>query len=582
MTRQKRQERRAATPSRYRLPQQCSPDRVRAREATLALQRTLYLFQQDRYLGHPDSNGAKPFELPDSSPTLPAGEEFGPDKSTRLAIHKAVLKIRAPYIKWRLRGSGMDSEQDYVRAFGRLRDPAPLPSWRSDAEFARQRLMGVNPMSIKRCPDLPDGALADAAQRVLVASYRTTLLAAQAQLRVFCTDYRALLDPRIQSQVQAGATLAAPFCLFYVTVSGDLLPLAIELARPGLPSICVTPLDRRGDWMLAKAHAQSADAHFHEGIFHLLETHMVSEVFKICTARQLHPDHPLNQLLTPHFEWNLAIDDVARGHILASGGPIDVAMAAGAGGALDAARLWWSDWSFEKRRFGSDLAIRGVESEKTLPNFRYREDASLLHDAIGAYVKGVLGVWYRSDKDVRDDAELSAWSDELALRIPDFPPGKASDGTRTIDTTTQLFDIITEVIFRATAQHSAVNNGQYDTYGFAPNAPAAVFAPVPDPALDGPDPLDEQDVFRAMPPLHQSLAQLGMSWVLSQPTHRSIFSSGESPAFAQQRCLEAYEHVQAFRSRLDAISDIIGRRNRGLAIPYTYLDPHNVGRSTGI
>lgn len=580
MSRQERHERRAATPSRYRLPQECSPDRRRAREATLALQRTRYMFEQDTCLGHPDPDGEAPFLLPDGSATVPRGEEFGPEKFTRLAIHKLVLQIRGPYIKWRLRGSRMDTEQDYVRAFGRLREPAPRASWSSDEEFARQRLMGVNPMSIQRCFEPPEGPLAEAANRVLAARYATTLGAAQE--RLFCTDYRALLDERIQRQVKAGATLAAPLCLFYVTDRGALVPLTIELARPGVPSVCVTPLDRRGDWMLAKAHAQSADAHFHEGIFHLLETHMVSEVFKLSTARWLHPDHPLNQLLTPHFEWNLAIDDLARKDILARGGPIDVALAAGAGGALDAARLWWSRWSFEERRFRNELAARGVENDKALPQFRYRDDATDLHDAISAYVAGVLGVWYRSDHDVVGDAELAAWSDELARRIPDFPSSKVSKRPCRIETRAELFGIVSDVIFRASAQHSAVNNGQYDAYGFVPNAPASLFAPIPDPSSSAAEILDERDVLRAMPSLEQSLAQLGMCWVLSQPTHRSLFSSGEAPAFSQHLSLEAYEHVQAFRGRLSTISDDIARRNRGMAIPYTYLDPNNVGRSTGI
>jgi arachidonate 15-lipoxygenase len=575
MSEQERHERRAATPSRYRLPQECSSDRRRGREATLALQRTRYMFQQETCLGNPDPDHEPPFLLPDSAPTVPPGEEFGPEKRARLAIHKAALQIRGPYIKWRLRGSRMDREQDYVRAIGRLRAPAPLPSWSSDEEFARQRLMGVNPMSIQHCTMPLTDELAEVAGRVLAARYATDLDAAKE--RLYCTDYAALLNERIQSQVQAGATLTAPLCLFYVTDLGDLVPLAIELRRPGIPSVCVTPLDRRGDWMLAKAHAQSADAHYHEGIFHLLETHMVSEVFKLCTARWLHPDHPLNQLLTPHFEWNLAIDDLARGHILASGGPIDVAMAAGAGGALDAARIWWSSWSFEKRRFPNELALRGVGNDKALPHYRYRDDATLIHEAIRAYVEGVLGVWYRSDENVVQDAELTAWRKELAIQIPGFPSSWASEGPRR-----DLFGIVTDVIFRASVQHSAVNNGQYDTYGFVPNAPGAVFASIPDPSADAGAILGEEDVLRAMPSAEQSLAQLGMSWVLSQPTHRSIFSSGQSPAFSQHTCLEAYEQVQAFRRRLSTISDTIGQRNRGMAIPYTYLDPHNVGRSTGI
>lgn len=563
-----RKERRGLPPSVYRLPQHCASDRRRAREATLALQRRQYVFQQDAGPGNPDPGDAQ-FLLPDGTAMLPKGEDFGAEKFARLAIHKLVLKVRGPYIKYRLLGHAMDTEDDYVRALGNLREPAPRAGWKSDDEFARQRLTGVNPMAIRSCEDLPEGALGEAADGVLATRYGTHLRLVRD--RLFYTDHRDVLDPRIQAQVSRGATLAGTHSLFYVDDRDQLVPLAIEIRSPGVPPKVVTPLHRRPEWLLARLHFQAADAHYHEGVYHLLETHMVSEVFKLCSSRRLHPDHPLSQLLEPHFEWNLAIDHLARGDLLGKGGPIDTTMAAGAGGTLDLARMHWADWSFEKRRFHRDLALRGVESDKTLPNYLYRDDARKIHEAIGGYVEGILRVWYRSDEDVARDDELAAWSEEIASHIRDFP---SRIGTRA-----QLYSLITDVIFRASAQHSAVNNGQYDAYGFVPNCPGSVFAPIPDPDGSG---LEERAVFQAMPPLGLALAQLGMSWVLSQPTHRSLFSCGESPAFSAGASMEAYEQVQRFRSALRGISESIERRNAGMATPYTYLDPKNVGRSTGI
>ena len=46
--------------------------------------------------------------------------------------------------------------------------------------------------------------------------------------------------------------------------------------------------------------------------------------------------------------------------------------------------------------------------------------------------------------------------------------------------------------------------------------------------------------------------------------------------------LEAYEHVQHFRSTQRHILESIGRRNARMTTPYTYLAPRNVGRRTGI
>ena len=48
------------------------------------------------------------------------------------------------------------------------------------------------------------------------------------------------------------------------------------------------------------------------GVRHLLETHLVTEVFVVVTARQLHPDHPVSQLLSPHLRFTVALDCLAR------------------------------------------------------------------------------------------------------------------------------------------------------------------------------------------------------------------------------------------------------------------------------
>jgi len=75
---------------------------------------------------------------------------------------------------------------------------------------------------------------------------------------------------------------------------------------------------------------------------------------------------------------------------------------------------------------------------------------------------------------------------------------------------------------------------------------------------------------------------MGMVWVLSAPTQRSILQAGASPAFSPDVCFEAGEAVAAFRRRLQAISSAIDARNGELDVPYRYLDPVNISRSTDI
>lgn len=47
------------------------------------------------------------------------------------------------------------------------------------------------------------------------------------------------------------------------------------------------------------------------------------------------------------------------------------------------------------------LKERGVDDDKKLPNFHYREDALKLWAAIEEFVKEILSVYYHSDDDVK-------------------------------------------------------------------------------------------------------------------------------------------------------------------------------------
>src|SRR5690606_25166452 len=122
-----------------------------------------------------------------------------------------------------------------------------------------------------------------------------------------------------------------------------------------------------------------------------------------------------------------------------------------------------------------------------------------------------------------------------------------------------LVRVATDIIFRASAQHSAVNNGQFEAYGFIPNVPGVISAPPP--RLDEP-PLSDQALLRALNNRDRAAAQLGMAWVLSEPTHRSLLMTGSSPAFTREMCPVAYEATLALRRRLVELGEAIAARNR--------------------
>ena len=158
--------------------------------------------------------------------------------------------------------------------------------------------------------------------------------------------------------------------------------------------------------------------------------------------------------------------------------------------------------------------------------------------------------------------------------VPGFPSR--------IETREQLFELAAHLIFRAGPQHAAVNTGQFDAYGWVPNSPALVHTPPPDEPSPPGGHLDERAFWNALPRWNPAMSQVNMVWVLSAPTRRTLLHAGESPAFHPSLCPEAEEIVGGFRRRLQTISQSIQRRNASLDIPYRFLDPLNVSRSTDI
>jgi arachidonate 5-lipoxygenase len=570
--------------SRYQLPQHVSDDRRRARAAVLEQERRRFALKRDA----PQDEGFH--RLPPDCAKLPSDADFPASKLYgELAAYRlwTSLNLLPGTAKWM---ALFQSPSRYLAIFQGILGPREAVSrWREDGEFGRQRLTGVNPMQVRLLREDRKTALWKAAKEVLAAhrpAHRIEdLFAAE---RLFYTDYGVLWHPRIQGQVVKGATLAAPTCLFWQNDTGHLMPLAIQLKPAGEPKNPVfTPLSPEYDWLMARAHAQAADTHTHEGTYHLLETHLVSGIVALCMYRQLHPDHPIRQLLEPHYEQNLAINKLAMGGLLAKGGTIDTALAGRVNGTLDAARAFYAGWSFERRSLEADLEERGVGRDRgnKLPFYYYREDALEVYAAVKKYVSSILALYYENDKVVADDYELQRWVAEVAQ--PDAGDGSAVGGDvpgfpDRIATREQLYALVADLVFRAGPQHAAVNNGQFDAYGWIPNAPALIRAKLPEePSPEGGH-FDERRFWKALPSWSPSTSQVNMVWVLSAPTRRTLLHAGESPAFHPSICPEAEQIVGGFRRRLQTISQSIQRRNQTLDIPYRFLDPMNISRSTDI
>lgn len=84
---------------------------------------------------------------------------------------------------------------------------------------------------------------------------------------VYIVDYKELEGIKRSGEESNSKIfyLAEPLCLFYVTSSGDLVPIAIQLfQQPSMTNPIWTPGDSHYDWLLAKMWFRNADHQVHQ------------------------------------------------------------------------------------------------------------------------------------------------------------------------------------------------------------------------------------------------------------------------------------------------------------------------------
>uniref|UniRef100_A0A3Q1G8W1 Arachidonate 15-lipoxygenase B-like n=1 Tax=Acanthochromis polyacanthus TaxID=80966 RepID=A0A3Q1G8W1_9TELE len=192
----------------------------------------------------------------------------------------------------------------------------------------------------------------------------------------------------------------------------------------------------------------------------------------------------------------------------------------------------------EPQSFGVHLftLLNGAED---VPNYYYRDDGLKLWD-------GILGHYYKSDAEVQQDTELQKWTSDI------FEHGFLSQANtgipQSLTTVAKMVKFVTMVIFTGSGQHSAVNTGQVRW----PNL----------------------------------LLGLGGNYFFTQG-QSSFYDCSHQVALGQYPEDHFSEEVpckmiQSFQGELEVLTAVIKARNKGLEVPYTYMDPKEVENSVAI
>ncbi|KAM5237173.1 polyunsaturated fatty acid 5-lipoxygenase isoform 2-T2 [Ctenodactylus gundi] len=439
-----------------------------------------------------------------------------------------------------------DFEKIFVKISNTISERV-MNHWQEDLMFGYQFLNGCNPVLIRRCTALP-AKLPVTTDMVECSLERQLSLQQEVeQGNVFIVDYE-LLDG-IDANKTDPCThqfLAAPICLLYKNRASKIVPIAIQLNQtPGDESPIFLPSDAKYDWLLAKIWVRSSDFHVHQTITHLLRTHLVSEVFGIAMYRQLPAVHPIFKLLVPHVRFTIAINTKAREQLICEYGLFDKAIRA-----------------------------RGMDSTADIPCYFYRDDGLLVWEAILTFVAEVVDIYYESDLVVEEDPELQAFVKDVY--VYGMRGRKASGFPKSVRSREKLSEYLTVIIFTASAQHAAVNFGQYDWCSWIPNAPPTMRAPPP--TAKGVVTIEQ--IVETLPDRGRSCWHLGAVWALSQFQENELFLGTYPEEHFTEKPVKAA--MARFRQRLEAIVSVIAERNKNKKLPYYYLSPDRIPNSVAI
>ena len=315
----------------------------------------------------------------------------------------------------------------------------------------------------------------------------------------------------------------------------------------------------------------------------------------MATMRNLPDPHPIYKLLHPHFRYTMAINTAARATLVNDGGIIDQLFAIGGAGKVilleRVSKIYQVQWT----DIVQHAKERGVDDPDKLPGYYYRDDGIKIWNATEKFVEGIIDEFYSTDDDVKKDAEIQSWAEDVHINGFSGMFG-AEDGhgfPKEITSKKQLTKYCTLIMFTGSAQHASINFGQYDLYGFVPNAPSTLHLP----PSNKKGVADYTTLLNTLPDKTDTAHQIALANALSQysqdevsyeTAHGKVLLELLSQVFLGYYPLEMFTEetpqrlIKRYQRDLDNIAGDIQHRNKDLDVPYTYMLPGKISNSITI
>ncbi|XP_037127187.1 polyunsaturated fatty acid 5-lipoxygenase isoform X3 [Syngnathus acus] len=511
---------------------------------------------------------------------LPRDIQFDSEKGVdfKLNFNKAIQNLLLNHFM-NMFQSSWDSIDHFKKIFlkiGNAPSEYVMQHWKEDFVFSYQFLNGCNPVLIKKISKLP-AKFPVTNEMVTVSLERQLTLEQEVKAgNIYMVDYEVLDGIKANdSDPKTPQYMAAPICLLYKNTQNEILPIAIQLGQtPGEDNPIFLPTDSQHDWLLAKIWVRSSDFQHHQTVTHLLRTHLISEMFAIATFRQLPTVHPIYKLLIPHVRFTISINTKAREELICERGLFDKANATGGGGHVQLIQKTMKTLTFRSLCFPDMIKARGMDSKQEVPNYFYRDDGHKVWEATKSFVSDVVSIYYSSDEKVQGDDEIQAFVKDVCDNgMKDF---HHCGFPRSLESREELIEYLTIIVFTASAQHAAVNFGQYDWYSWIPNTPSTMRQPPPDRKGLANITL----IMDSLPDRGRSSWHLGAVWALSQYQDDELYLGTYPDEHFLEKPVNAA--MEMFRKSLAEISSAIKTRNQELKIPYDYMSPNRIPNSVAV
>ncbi|KAK9931981.1 hypothetical protein M0R45_019234 [Rubus argutus] len=498
-----------------------------------------------------------------------------------------------------------------------LRFPVPKviekdrTAWRTDEEFAREMLAGVNPVTIRRLQEFPPASKLDpkvygdhsstiTEQHIKNNLDGLTVREALRNNRLFILDHHDAFMPYLRRINSTGNKIYGSRTLLFLKRDGTLKPFVIELSLPhpdgdqfGCTSKVYTPAEHGVEssiWQLAKAYVAVNDSGFHQLISHWLNTHAVIEPFVIATNRQLSVLHPIHKLLNPHFRDTMNINAQARQILINASGILETTVFP-AKYAMELSAVVYKNWVFPEQALPADLIKRGVAVKDAscphgvrllIEDYPYAVDGLNIWSAIKTWVGDYCSFYYKTDDMVQKDTELQSWWKELVEQ--GHGDKKHEPWWPKMQTLVDLIETCTIVIWTASALHAAVNFGQYPFAGYLPNRPTVSRRFMPEigtPEYEELKTNPDLAFLKTVTAQFQTVLGVSLIEILSRHTSDEVYlGQRDTPGWTSDtKVLEAFERFGKKLAEIEA--GIISMNNNGklknragpVKLPYTLLYP---------